>query len=506
MADPLSLLRQHNVSKKQIIEEEDRIVFGEYAFPKNVKTNYIEYGTGKDGNEKQYYSLVTLLHLLKHVNLTHGEYVRKTAGKNVQVVRRPDRKDILSYLNGETSHSNSIDKSAPPVVPITLKRTATDIRGQDAAKKPRIEEAEVRKAKEQFQARLDAPKEDAITTENISSLSDKLSAEKIAAIKAKRSAKKKNTIKIGDDDLDPLPSDMQHMLDSEKEQTTVILSRERVWRNRTTILQANGKNFAKSVFPILHSIHAREQGSMNIKKPLVTQTPQAVRQIPPQPTTYSRYDQERFEKRQETEGFKIDTMGSYHGMTLKSVTEGSKPQRPSMPPPSPAPRSANGNRKRVSRTPIIIIPPATTSLITMLNAKDILEDLKFVSSDEKKKQGARREQAVIIQHRRQGTNLSQPYKIIDDPRHLRPEDWDRVAAVFVQGPTWQFKNWPWGGNPVDIFARIRAFHMKWDEESLDSNVEKWSVTVIQLSKYKRHLDRANLLHFWEILDRTMPTK
>lgn len=48
--------------------------------------------------------------------------------------------------------------------------------------------------------------------------------------------------------------------------------------------------------------------------------------------------------------------------------------------------------------------------------------------------------------------------------------------------------------------------MKWDEESLDSNVEKWSVTVIQLSKYKRHLDRANLLHFWEILDRTMPAK
>lgn len=54
----------------------------------------------------------------------------------------------------------------------------------------------MQKAKEQFQARLDASKEDAITTENISSLSEKLSVEKIAAIKAKRLAKKKNTIKI----------------------------------------------------------------------------------------------------------------------------------------------------------------------------------------------------------------------------------------------------------------------------------------------------------------------
>jgi len=31
-----------------------------------------------------------------------------------------------------------------------------------------------------------------------------------------------------------------------------------------------------------------------------------------------------------------------------------------------------------SRTPIIIIPAATTSLITMFNAKDILQDLKSV--------------------------------------------------------------------------------------------------------------------------------
>ncbi len=30
---------------------------------------------------------------------------------------------------------------------------------------------------------------------------------------------------------------------------------------------------------------------------------------------------------------------------------------------------------------------------------------------------------------------------------------DRVVAVFVQGPAWQFKGWPWAGNPVEIFAK-----------------------------------------------------
>ena len=39
---------------------------------------------------------------------------------NVPVVRRPDRKDLLAYLNGETVASSSIDKSAP--LEISLQR------------------------------------------------------------------------------------------------------------------------------------------------------------------------------------------------------------------------------------------------------------------------------------------------------------------------------------------------------------------------------------------------
>ena len=33
---------------------------------------------------------------------------------------------------------------------------------------------------------------------------------------------------------------------------------------------------------------------------------------------------------------------------------------------------------------------------------------------------------------------------------------ERVVAVFVQGPTWQFKGWPWlqsDNSPVNIFAK-----------------------------------------------------
>lgn len=47
---------------------------------------------------------------------------------------------------------------------------------------------------------------------------------------------------------------------------------------------------------------------------------------------------------------------------------------------------------------------------------------------------------------------------------------------------------------------VSAFHLKYDEMKLDANVGKWAVTVIQLSKLKRHLDRAALMAFWEKLD------
>ena len=34
------------------------------------------------------------------------------------MVRRPDRRDLLAYLNGETATSSSIDKSSPLELPV----------------------------------------------------------------------------------------------------------------------------------------------------------------------------------------------------------------------------------------------------------------------------------------------------------------------------------------------------------------------------------------------------
>ncbi|XP_052789744.1 parafibromin-like [Mya arenaria] len=515
MADVLSILRQYNINKKEIIETDGQIIFGEFAWPKDVRTNYLVWGTGKDGLSKEYYTLDCILFLLKNVQLAHPLYVREAAASSVQVVRRADRKDLLAFLNGETTTSASIDKSAPLEIslqrPTQVKRTTEETSNEQDKKKPRLEEEQVQEAKRNWMNKIDAPRETSVLPAALasSSLHEAMPLEKIAAIKAKRLKIKRTKIK-GDDDIQPGAPDQRSFVDAEVDVTRDIVSRERLWRTRTTILQSNGKQFSKNIFSLLQSIKAREEGSSRGSHG-VPHTP-SVPQPKPQPTGYNRYEQESFKRKEATEGFNIETMGTYHGMTLKSVTEGAtaprKPAVPSQPTqPTPASRPISQARpppsqKKGSRTPIIIIPAATTALITMFNSKDVLQDLKFVSTDEKKSQGAKRDNEVLIQRRKSGGNTV-PYRIIDNALKLTPEDWDRVVAVFVQGPAWQFKGWPWDGNPTEIFSKIKAFHLKWSELPLDNNVRKWNVTVVNLDRHRRHLDRASLQVVWEVLDKFM---
>uniref|UniRef100_A0A8B9PWT3 Cell division cycle 73 n=1 Tax=Apteryx owenii TaxID=8824 RepID=A0A8B9PWT3_APTOW len=210
--------------------------------------------TGKEGQPREYYTLDSILFLLNNVHLSHPVYVRRAATENIPVVRRPDRKDLLAYLNGETSTSSSIDRSAPLEIGLQrstqVKRAADEILAE--AKKPRIEDEEcVRLDKERLAARLEGHKEGIVQTEQIRSLSEAMSVEKIAAIKAKIMAKKRSTIKTDlDDDITALKQ--RSFVDAEVDVTRDIVSRERVWRTRTTILQSTGKESGWLFSPVVN--------------------------------------------------------------------------------------------------------------------------------------------------------------------------------------------------------------------------------------------------------------
>ncbi|KAI3954835.1 hypothetical protein MKW92_025286 [Papaver armeniacum] len=137
--------------------------------------------------------------------------------------------------------------------------------------------------------------------------------------------------------------------------------------------------------------------------------------------------------------------------------------------------------------PIILVPSASQTLITIYNVKEFLEDGVFIPTDVKIKQ---------MQDR-----VVTAYEVRDKPSALKAEDWDRVVAVFVLGKEWQFKDWPFKDH-VEIFNKIIGFFLRFEDDSIESAkiVKQWNVKIISISKNKRHQDKTAALEVWGKLE------
>ncbi|KAK9725513.1 hypothetical protein RND81_05G149600 [Saponaria officinalis] len=154
--------------------------------------------------------------------------------------------------------------------------------------------------------------------------------------------------------------------------------------------------------------------------------------------------------------------------------------------------------------PIILVPSASNTLITIYNVKEFLEDGVFIPTDVKMKtmKGPKPE-CVTVQKKfsRDKDKVMAAYEVRDKPSTLKGDDWERVVAVFVLGKEWQFKDWPFKDH-VDIFNKVVGFFMRFEDDSIESAkvVKQWNVKIISISKNKRHQDRAAALEVWTRLE------
>ena len=356
MADPLTLLRQFNINKRDVTETNEQIIFGEFSYLKNVKTNYMVYKAG-ESNAKDYYTLEALHFLLKNVSIPHPIYVQKAAAAKVPVVNRVDRKALLAYLNGDTDTSASIDKSAPLELGASraapAKRPGDHVESQDF-KKAKIEvshkESQILQEKNALAARY-ATRPDpviggiSVTSGDVgSSLSEAMSVETIAAIKAKRFAKKRSTIRgVPEEEIEAVSLENRAFIESEIDVTRDIISKERILRNRNNILQSVGRTFTNILS--ISIVKSRADTSKPAHTTTAAHAEEKSKQLPPK--SYSRYDQERFRGEKETEEFKIDTLGGFASMKKSSAaaTPSRTPQHTKTPP-----------RQPVSRVPVPVKP------------------------------------------------------------------------------------------------------------------------------------------------------
>lgn len=90
-------------------------------------------------------------------------------------------------------------------------------------------------------------------------------------------------------------------------------------------------------------------------------------------------------------------------------------------------------------------------------------------------------------------------------RFKTSEDWRRVVAVFAFGQDWQFRDYKWS-QPVDLFHRVRGFHLQYADEGTNPAVAKWNVHVLRIHRERRHLDSTTVHEFWTDLDKFMSAR
>jgi len=162
--------------------------------------------------------------------------------------------------------------------------------------------------------------------------------------------------------------------------------------------------------------------------------------------------------------------------------------------------------------PIIIVPNAMTSPITLMNAEDFFQKAKYTTREKSQKI---KESTVKVSHvlssRLGGGTIE--FDIIDNPKRLlrSPSDWDRVVAVLAQGEAWQFKGWKMGWTkekkgeetPVEVFSKSFGFYIGFEGAPVPQELMGWSVKHGFLSRDKRGVDTVVSSGFWNGLDEWM---
>ncbi|CAR26588.1 ZYRO0B13332p [Zygosaccharomyces rouxii] len=161
----------------------------------------------------------------------------------------------------------------------------------------------------------------------------------------------------------------------------------------------------------------------------------------------------------------------------------------------------HGSSKPAQRKdPIILIPSAASSVFTMANIKQFLENSQYVNPRE-----LPGSQSDLVTVEKSLDRLSKPVRflIVNNTRMFtKPEYWDRVVAVFTMGHTWQFNNYQWN-TPAELFQHCKGYYFHFAGDAVPRHVQQWNVQRVELDKSKRFRDIEVARFFWGSIEREL---
>lgn len=161
---------------------------------------------------------------------------------------------------------------------------------------------------------------------------------------------------------------------------------------------------------------------------------------------------------------------------------------------------SNVNKKAPRKDPIILIPSAASSIFTIANIRQFLEESKYIHPRD-----LPAAQSDLTTTVKKFDRFSKPIKflIVNNTRlFTKPEYWDRVVAVFTTGHTWQFNNYQWS-NPAELFQRCKGYYFHFSGDIVPKHVDQWNVQKVELDKNKRFKDIEVLRYFWNTMEKEL---
>ncbi|KAF2074860.1 hypothetical protein CYY_003848 [Polysphondylium violaceum] len=484
MADALTMLRDVLVKGSQPLIEGDEFVFGRTRFPKTAPTAF----RASTGNQPYTLNAVYLCHANR--DLTRGAYILACTRANTPTVAFNDKKELLAFLDGEITQSASIVYDVLPpsgggaggdvgVMPMDISSSFENTQTSMMAGQQNMDIGGVSSTQmplDAFGASLDYLDSALSGFGGTDSSHDiqsryKIDLQELELTEEQKKEKDAFGLKI---DANRVKPDMTETEDSFIE--AIKLKRKNLEQEKSGFVLADET--------ITKKIQEREKSSNDRVSILQSQS------------VFS------------------NILNSYKKFKAEEEEKKRKPQKANGHPSnssSSSSTSSSSNSTNISqlknRTPIIIVPSSLTSPLTIYNALEFLESSKFVSTLEKKQELTQQHlpKPSLVTFDRMTTNHKISYEIIDNIRLLKPDDWMRVAAVFVQGEAWQFKDWKWS-TPVDLLAHVKGYYIKFDDTTLPEVVKSWDVRILNLSKTKRHLDQTATVEFWNSFDEYILSK
>ena len=164
--------------------------------------------------------------------------------------------------------------------------------------------------------------------------------------------------------------------------------------------------------------------------------------------------------------------------------------------------SSNAHKKSIQhKDPIILIPSAASSIITISNVKPFLQECKYINPRELP--SSLKDDLVTIEKKFDKIHRPIRFLVVNNTRMFtKPEYWDRVVAVFTTGHTWQFNSYQWN-TPQELFQHCKGYYFYFNGDVIPQHVQQWNVERVELDRNRRFKDVEIVRYFWNNLEQEL---